>query len=409
MKVKYLLLFFLLNAVANAQAIHKFKFKNVEYEYLSYSNDNGSKIPGYNIDVIIGGDTENINEIFEKDTLKNAKSIHHLDKTFFYYLKANKFCDDQNIYEFLKAFIHYNHEIDFFDRNRVFLHWRNSEYVLSCETIAGLNPIIAAIVVAPDNKMLTCPSPMILSSAMAITRIRKRNTKTSFTYGIATWSEMAKKTEIKEFNEKSKIWSRELFINFSVGYKGISKSNQAVFDEETLIDFTNINTYWNFTTGYYLSDWLGITGNFGLIYSGKQKKVEDIVSNLDGSITISGSGQGGAIYKFGGGIRILPYKKNQLTTYIDLMIGQVKAIAGGGTATRTIFGSTTPNTSDITKKNEKTCSIDIILGANYRITKSFCFLGSFQYNISKFKEPIGSISGFSGLSFNLGMGVNFKL
>lgn len=391
-----------------AQENKNINFNLYNIEYLSYCNTKSNKLPGYNVSIIMGDKDQNIDQIFHKDTLKNKIGTSRLDFSYFYYIPYKDYINENNFYDFLEQFIKKNHDLDFFDRNRVLLYLNNNTSLLNCNELENLNKIVAGIIVNPDSQLTNCNNPCVFKSDSQMTVVQKRNLKTTKQYEIVTYDFVNKIQENQIFNKEINIFKNDFFVSLSMGYHNVAKKNQTEFDNETLIDFAKINTYWNLNFGYYLNNNFGLFANFGLIYSGKEKNIESVISNPDGSISINGSGQAGAIYKIGFGSRFIPLKKDRITIFTDFSINHLKAIAGGGKATRTIFGSGS-NTSDIVKKKEKTISYDLSIGTNYRVTNAIYFLGNIQFDHTTFKNPIGSVEGFGGISLNLGIGYNFNL
>ncbi|MFP9100501.1 hypothetical protein ACLI09_15745 [Flavobacterium sp. RHBU_24] len=392
-----------------AQDIRVFTYNGHETQFAVYSNrKNGDvKLPGYNVSIIMGDKDQELSDIFQNDTLKNGEAISMVNFSYFYYIPYQESLDENSLYAFLDAFIRFNHDADYFDRNRVFLYLNSKAELLSCKALDTLNEIVAAIVVPPDNPLLGC-SPLVFNSDVPLGDIKKRSMRTTKQYEVVTLDYIAQKDDTEKTNREAKIWNNQLFGNFTLGYHWIRSGNRTAFDEETLIDFSKINTYYNLTAGYYINNWSGLFLNFGFVISGKEKGIKDVRSNVDGSVTLSGSGKGAAAIKLGLGLRLIPFKKDRLTTYADISLNNLSAIAGGGEVTRTIGGSGT-NTTDTTKKKEKAVSYDLAIGATYRVTRSFSFLGNFQYEFSKFDRPIGSVNGFGGMSVNLGIGFSFGL
>jgi hypothetical protein len=51
--------------------------------------------------------------------------------------------------------------------------------------------------------------------------------------------------------------------------------------------------------------------------------------------------------------------------------------------------------------------LNLSLGANYRLGRTVFLTSNFQYSITNFENNIGSVSGFTGYSINLGVGFSF--
>jgi hypothetical protein len=126
-------------------------------------------------------------------------------------------------------------------------------------------------------------------------------------------------------------------------------------------------------------------------------------TNFDG-VNISGSGNGIGLFKFGIGTRYVPFNKKRWSIYGDVHGGILKLRAEGGTASGSLFGGVTRN---ITEKSESTNYISIVAGTNYKLGKTVYLNSNIDYTVSKFDNNIGSISGFTGFSVNLGLGFSF--
>ena len=66
------------------------------------------------------------------------------------------------------------------------------------------------------------------------------------------------------------------------------------------------------------------------------------------------------------------------------------------------------NTISKVERTEKSKYLNLSLGANYRLGRTVFLTSNFQYSISNFENNIGSVSGFTGYTINLGVGFSFK-
>ena len=138
--------------------------------------------------------------------------------------------------------------------------------------------------------------------------------------------------------------------------------------------------------------------NIGFLYDTEQ----EIDRNLS-VISVTGSGAG--IVKVGLGVKYIPYTKDRWSLYSDLAIGSLKAIAGGGSGRiNTSNGYSSIRTITKTEKNKY---LSFSLGANFRLARFMFLTSNIQYSISNFENNIGSVSGFTGYSINLGVGFSF--
>ena len=138
--------------------------------------------------------------------------------------------------------------------------------------------------------------------------------------------------------------------------------------------------------------------NVGLSF----KKEQDI--NINGS-NISVTGNGAGVVKIGLGVKYLPFTKDRWSLYTDLVIGSLRAKAGGGSGNINI--SSGNNSISPEEKTEKSKYLNFSLGANYRLGRTVFLTSNFQYSITNFENNIGSVSGLTGYTINLGLGFSF--
>ncbi len=65
-------------------------------------------------------------------------------------------------------------------------------------------------------------------------------------------------------------WSNAYFVSVKVGHQEISKKQRIAFDEETLVDFSDLKTTWNIDAGYMFSQKIGGFLNVGLLFEKEQ-------------------------------------------------------------------------------------------------------------------------------------------
>jgi len=398
----FLLIF--ITQILLGQTNRNFKFKERDIAYTAYSNYKGhlDNLPGMNVAIIMGKPEENTQELFKNDTLNKVEGKSMIDFTWFYYLPFQNLSENQ-VYDFLKNFIEQNFENDSFDRNRIFLYWP-SKNPLSCEKIKELNTIISGICVAEDNTMLQCNENVF--PAKSITKIKKRNTLTSLKYEIPTSVDIEKIKESKNALQLSSNWKKLMFIDITYGQQYIDQNHFASFDKESGIDFSKINTFWNITTGYYINNRFGLSANFGLIRQAVEKGIDEISEGADGSITVEGSGKGAGLYRLGIGVRMIVFSKNRFSTYFEALTGSLTAKAGSKSQSATIGGiGNSYGQSNISSQHA--LFLTCITAMNYRLNKTLFLTTNIQYTFSEFDQPIGSISGFTGFSFNFGIGFSF--
>jgi len=150
----------------------------------------------------------------------------------------------------------------------------------------------------------------------------------------------SEKLRKKELN-KMNDKNGNIYFQFTNGLHYINKEYKTDIDSSMALDFTKYKTIWNINIGYSFTPRLFTTIDFAFIYTGEQKKINGITFNNNDGITVNGSGYGGAMIRYGLG---------------------------------------------------------------NRFNSSFYFTGNIQYNLSKLKQPIGSVNAFTGLSINGGFG-----
>ncbi len=195
-------------------------------------------------------------------------------------------------------------------------------------------------------------------------------------------------------------------ISLTGGYHNVSPGNSSVFDEETLVDLTNLNTSW--TLSYYNPRhprW-GILGELG--YSGKRNATSTSISGgLGFGATLSGEGSGAGVLKLGVGPRLHVLKRRRLRLYSDIVPGILIARIGGGTGSVVLSESGLSNSMQRVTQTKSALYIDARIGASFRLGSHLMLLGNLQLTSSSFSSDVGSVSGFGGSGFNLGLGFSF--
>ena len=402
------LVFFLVNA----QEKRIFTYKSEPVNFLAQNNrmTDHFSYPGMNVYVLIGDSSASLDSLYHNDEFRQMPISGIKDYSCFYYLQYNIFLTNTEIIEFLKNFIYYNYDKDLVNRNKVHLIWLAKDYGLRCDTIEKLNKVIASLHTTAKVQSDTCTSTVQIHSSVADTWQQAAATRTSITYAVPGFLEMEEKQRIEKSNNLSKrysSWSNQLFFQITGGKHTIGTPYRTDFDTSTLVDFARIKTIWNIVAGYHISNRVALIVNAGFMYSGKHKQVDGINWGGGGGITVNGSGYAGAMIRYGLGARFIPHIKKRLTVHIDLLAGKMKVIAGGGEGTRTIGGGG-GSADDILKKKGNTIYYVLGPGINYRLEKSFHFTSNLQYKIAPLKESIGSVTAFTGISFNAGIGFNFS-
>ena len=405
---KYILvLFFVTYNNTYSQESRLFEYNQTKIEYLTYVNTPNKLNLNLNANIIIVNDNTDLKYFFEKDSLKHSVIEMSTDFGVYYYLKLPKENSEDSKINFLKAFISQNQSLDYFDRNRTHLYIKPDDINFSCENLKKLNEIFASLWISNNNQMSICNEYFICNiEKNEKLKVKKRNLKTTLKYEQINLDEVLKDKEKKDLNSSLKNWANNYFVNISVGNQRINNNYKTSFDKETLIDFSELNTNWSLQSGFMFTNHIGGLINFGLTYK-KEEASKNFQSTYDG-IVISGSGSAAGLFKMGLGLRYVPFIKNEWSIYTDLNGGFLNAKAGQGSGGVTISSGNITNTMEKVKKAEKTKYFDFTIGTNYRLGNVVYLNGNFQYTFSRFNNPIGSISGYTGYTLSLGLGFTFK-
>lgn len=386
------ILFCILTSNIIAQELRTFNFNKNEISYYLFSNMTPSftQFPNHNAKFIIVNEQGNLLEISKRSKISDEK-IARNDQTLYYYLKIPSLKNEKEYVKFLKEFVEETYQRDFFNRNSTSIDFRDSEAPFGCDSIEELNIYFSSIIVSENSNLLSCEKSSIISN------IEKIKLSTSIKYDKITIMEAEQKREDYELLNQLDDWKSKFFITLTFGRSYIDPNYTTDFDEETFVDVNEIKSIWCLTSGYMFTNKLGGLINFSL----KTKKSQS--TNFDG-VNISGSGNGIGLFKFGIGARYIPFAKKRWSIFGDVHGGILNLRAEGGTGSGTLFGGVT---KDITEKSESTNYISFVTGANYRLGKTVYLTSNIDYTFSKFDNNIGSISGFTGFTVNLGLGFSF--
>lgn len=393
----------------NAQVKRSFIFEGTSIEFFAQNNrlQNIFSFPGMKAFIIIGDSSKSLIEIYTSDKLRQLSISGMNDYACFYYLKDTNLLNDTTIKKFLKGFVNQNYESDYIDRNSVNLVWQTNKHRIpnyiftKPDTIINSKFILNDSISDSDSDSISDRSYIFSTPERIWDKSKSSANITS--YLVPSFLEMEEGEKLKKIN-KSKEINGNIYFQFTTGLNYINKNFKTDFDSSMLVDFTKYKTIWNINIGYYFTRRLFTSIDFAFIYTGKHKNINGITRNDNGGITVNGSGYGGAMIKYGVGLGWLTYSSNSLDILLTLAAGQLTAKTGGGSVTRTIGGSGGSNSTSTMEKKEQTNYYNILTGVNYKLNSSFYFTGNIQYNISKLKQPIGSISAFTGLSINTGLG-----
>ncbi len=406
-KIIFLVLFVSCSHIILAQVRRNYTYQGTPVTVLAKTNrtDNSFGFPGMNAFIIVGDSLQLLNDIYASDKLHQMPVTGMNNYACFYYMQANRLMSDTSLYKFLKAFITWCYEADYIDRNSVHLVWNTTFPVVSCSTFRSLDTIISSVYALPENISEGCD--IYAASAPAFIWRKSQETTTIIKYYIPSMMEVEeqerqrqKAAELLAYNKKK----GNVFLQLTIGNYNISSLHKTSFDTNTLVDFTRHKTLWNINAGYHLSHRLFAGIDFAFIYSGRQKNIESIDRSGNG-ITVKGTGYAGAMLRYGVGIGLLAYSRNRLDVLLHVHTGKLDAFAGGGEATRTLgSGGGNTNTTNIAKSSEQSLYTNVVTGINYRLGNAVYCTGNLQYCISSFPRSIGSVTGFTGWSCNLGIG-----
>lgn len=377
-----------------------FVYKGQKISYLACSNRIGSDLsfPGMKVCIIVGAPDQTAEALFTSDPLRNVRISGMADYACFYYLPYSKNFEEPGIKEFVKQFIGFNYDSDMFNRNKVFLIWKNKTVDLTEQTVVLLHPEVAAIGTYDEADHHDDDSLFFHIDKASISFLTA-NYSTSVSYNIPDMPEAEEKRR-QRYVQKLGYLKKTFFFKITLGQNNIGDPNRTDHDLETLMDFSEHKMIWNIQTGYHITDRIAPFVNFGIIYSGKSKSINNIDFTSD-NIVIDGSGSGGGMIRYGVGLRLIPYKRNRFSTFLDLMSGGVTVIAAGGSGTITVGSG---NTTEIITKKERSRFYSLSGGFNCRLSNFFYITSNLAYDISPLKQPIGSVTSFTGLSFHAGVG-----
>ncbi|AWM12583.1 hypothetical protein DI487_00975 [Flavobacterium sediminis] len=342
----------------------------------------------------------------QTDLIKNEKIEFATDYSFYYYLKIpQNILHSHEVIRFLETIVKETFDRDFFNRNKVHLYLKNTNILFNCSDLDSLNTYFASIWVSKTNPVYNCHKDFIADIASTNLRAKKRNSTTSVSYETVTTNKAQEVQENNEFlNSLSKL-SRKVQFSFAIGYNTINKNYQTEFDQETLIDFSELNTIWTINAGYMFSKKWGSL--FNLNFLNKKESSDQEYKTTYNNIIISGNGSGAGMVKFGLGLRFIPYSHKRWSITTDLTYGLLTAKAGGGSGNITIYSGGTYSDIERVEKEEKTNYTDLTVSTNYKLGKVVFLYSSFNYSFSKFDNAIGSVKGFTGYTISLGLGFNF--
>lgn len=293
------------NAFGQEKRTFNFKNKEVDYYLLSNMTTSFTKFPNHKAKFIIVSEEDSLIEAVESNKSFDEKNVNK-DQTLYYYLKLPNLKDQTQYSKFLKEFVLDTYKRDFFDRNTTSLYLKDSVFTLSCPYLDELHLYFSKIVTEENSNMHNCGKEFVVSRDVS-----NKKVTTSIRYESITIRESQQKRE--EYNMVSQLhnWDNHIFISLSLGHHSVDSKYRTSFDDETLVDITDVNSIWQLSSGYMFTNKLGGLVSFGLMSSKEQ------TSNSNG-ISISGSGNGFGVFKFGLGARYIPFAKKRWSIFTDI-------------------------------------------------------------------------------------------
>ena len=370
----------------NGQEKRNYTFNKQSIEYYVFSNmtPGFTKFPNHKAKFIIVDSNSNLYEYSKSNKIDNVKEASR-DETLYYYLKLPELRNEKEYLNFFEKFIEENYRNDFFDRNTVSLKFSNGKIPFNCESLDYLNTYLSKLIVKENSELLGCEKTFVISGKRG-----KTNFKTSIKYESITIKESEEKRKDFEIISQLKNWNKTFFITISLGQNFIDSAYKTSFDEETRVDISETYSIWQFNFGYMFSNKFGGLLDFGFMSS----KERDINTS-----TLTGTGSGFGVFKLGVGVRYIPFAKKNWGIYGELKGGTLNVSAVGGTGG--IGGS------DVSESSEANNYLGFSIGAIHRLGKVVFLESNLEYTSSSFENNIGSISGFTGYTINLGIGFSF--
>lgn len=390
LKVLTLLVLILNLTYSNAQEARSFTFNNDLIEYVYFTNMSSAlqDFPNHNAKIILVKEDSDIRKHIEFVNIKNQSEARK-DNTFYYHVKLPKLKNINHYIKFFETFVKTNYRQDFFDRNKVSLSLNDEVIPFDCASLSRLHSTFAKILVSKSSSLLDCKIRFVVTDNTE----KNESFVTSEKYDISNHQNASQKRAYYKMLNELVSWRKTFFLTVSFGQNFIDGNYKTDFDEETLVDISNINSLWNFDFGYMFTDRFGALIDFAVLSTKEQE-----IDFSDGDI--SGSGYGAGVFKTGIGLRYIPFLKKNWSVYTDVSVGSINVKAGGGSGS--LFGGRSFNES-----SEKSNFLGFSLGTNYRLGKVVYCNGNFEYTNSKFKNNIGSIRGFTGYSISVGLGLSF--
>jgi hypothetical protein len=396
----------------SGQVTRSFQYEGKTIPYLAQNNrmDNVFSQPGFQVFILIADSLQSLDALYAGDSMRLVKPTGMRDYTCFYYLPYCLIGDGQG-YRMIDSFIQSIYYKDFIDRNRIFLIPGAQATIRICKATSQISAFEIGIYVRTDTARNSCAASFYPAESSMEIWLHSKNIRDGVPekYSIPGFAEMERTSDRRKRLERqieARHFNKKVFVTAAAGPQFVGARQQVAFDTTTLVDFTDYKTVWSFYSGYHLHDRLAAFAGFSFLYSGKRKQIDNIDWDDPNGIKISGSGKAAAMYRYGAGFRLVPFSHAKSCIILDVFGGRQKAVAGGGTATRIIGGGS--NTNEITRQEQTGHFITVSGGGVYLFNPVFGLNANLIYNHAPLDAPVGSVSGFSGLSFNLGLSVYFN-
>ncbi len=293
----------------------------------------------------------------------------------------------------------------FFDRNRVHITVKDVIDPKEFGNLERFLPKVASLSISEEQAAFYQELPKVYSNQNIRSKGIWKQSRSAISFREIT---------IKEMTLLSKEVIRpELFLEskgrhilaVTSGYFQVPRSRFIGLDEETMVNLRDFNALWTLSYDYMISQRIGLGLNLGFLL---KKDEESFTETSSDATVIGGSVSGGAVFKFGIATRYLAYRSKKIQVFPSLTVGNISATIGGGSGGATISESGISTIMDQSDPQKQTAAfVEMKLGVNYKLGYSFFVHGNLFYTHSNFSENYGSVSGFEGAGFNLGLGFTF--
>ena len=237
----------------HSQEERKMVFKGEELTYYVISDaeklhtDQKSWLPNLKVRIFVLDESPSPQNISQNELENRQINQLSMDQYLHYYLKMPNMNESRAISKFLQTFVLENFNRDFFDRNHVNLFIRGENNYFDCESLTKINEFISRIIVSEDDDLLNCVSALVSTTDQMI-----KSSETSKKYEPVSLKYSQRRR--KEYQNLKSLdqWKNRLYISITRGFLELLSSYEEAFDEETLVDFSNVNGFWSLDTGYMI-------------------------------------------------------------------------------------------------------------------------------------------------------------